>query len=492
MKFFSAIKSTVQGWFSRPDQELSRWQRIGMFAVALAMHCAGQLRRDRAPQMAAALAYKTLFGLIPTLVLSLILLRFFYGDDIKEPLQRVIEYIGLSDVAVPVEDEVNGALNGMAIDNGEVGAVVNGAASSASPADLVVDKPTPITPEEVEENERLGAWIQMLVNRVSEINFAAVGVVGVVVLIVAALSLMMQIDQAFNIVFKSHTNRKIVARVTQYWTILTLGPLGIVASFWISDRFNSIVESLGGSALVTTFGVLAAFFVSWLVLLLAFMVVPLAKVRLSAALVGSFVAAALWETGKWGFSLYLGFSTGYARFYGSLALIPIFMLWVYITWLIVLFGLELTYAMQTFESGLESFRDQKEKSESHCQTDPLRGLAVISAIAEAFERGDSISATELCAAAAVAPDSVHEALKALEKESLIHQIERPDDEQARWTLARPPEKIRLTQVFSVLAPESDGESAAACKASEAMRMSLINGLGDQTLRDLLSGQDGQG
>ena len=398
-----------------------------------------------------------------------------------EPLQRVIEYIGLSDVAVPVDEGANGAaLNGAA--NGGAETVANGATQAI---DTQPEGPPPTTPEEVEENERLGAWIQMLVTRVSEINFAAIGVVGVLVLIVAALSLMMQIDEAFNIIFKSHTHRKMVARVTQYWTILTLGPLGIVASFWISDRFNYMVETLGGSALVSLFGVLAAFFVSWLVLLLAFMVVPLAKVRLPAALFGSFVAAALWELGKWGFSLYLEFSTGYARFYGSLALIPIFMLWVYITWLIVLFGLELTYALQTFDRGLDQFKEEKAK-DPLCVIDPMRGVVLLAAIAEAFDKGESVTATDVGGNIAATPDDVHAALQALEGAGLIHQIERPDDEPARWMLSKPPHSLKLCDVIASLAPDVDGESDAAFHANEAMRKSLIDGVGDRDLQSLLA------
>ena len=118
----------------------------------------------------------------------------------------------------------------------------------------------------------------------------------------------------------------------------------MIASFYVGERFRTIVETVGGQAFVSLAGVLVTFTISWLLLLLAYTVVPDARVRLRPALAGAFVAAVLWETGKFAFREYLGFATGYSQFYGSLALIPIFLLWVYITWVCVLFGIQLSQA----------------------------------------------------------------------------------------------------------------------------------------------------
>ena len=439
-----SIPSALRAWLNSPQTELTRFQRTVTSAVALAFHCARQLRRDRAQQMAAALAYRTIFGLIPTLVLSLIVLRFFYADSISTPLHRLINYVGLDQLAIPTGDAASGGA-------GEA---------------------------------RVSEWIESLVARVSSLNFAAIGVVGVTVLIYAALSLMAQVEHAFNTIYKAQAGRSVVAKVTQYWTILTLGPMGVLGSFWISDRGRDALGGVGSGRVFSSLGVIPALAMSWLVLLLVFMVIPHTRVRLRPALVGSFVAAALWEIGKWGFALYLGFSTGYARFYGSLGLIPIFMLWIYLTWLIVLFGLELSYALQTLDRGLASFRSTP-TAPDRPDIDPAAGVALLAAVAESFEQGDSLTAAQLATTIARSSESVQAAIGVLQAAGFVHPVEQSDDGPTKYTLAKPPDKIELRAVASALAVESANQSSAAGKAAEVCQSATQQGLGDQTLATLL-------
>lgn len=433
-----SIPQTLRAWVTNPEAELSRWQRLIVSAAALAVHCGRQLRRDRAPQMAAALAYRTIFGLIPTLVLSLIVLRFFAADDIETPVRRVLEYVGLSDLAI----------------RGADGA----------------------------EAEALGPWIQDLVARVSSLNFAAIGIVGVIVLIYAALSLMAQVEQAFNTVYKAAAGRSIVARLTQYWTILTLGPLGVFASFWLGDRGVAALGTLGAGGAVNALGVLPALAASWLVLTLAFVAIPHARVRLRPALVGAFVAAVLWELGKWGFGEYLGFATGYARFYGSLGLVPVFLLWVYLTWLIVLFGLELAYAVQTLDRGIESFVGA---AESPPATDPAAALATLAAVTGAFREGASADLSRVARDAGLTEDAARDALAGLERLGVIHQIERPDDAPAAWSLTKPPESIALAEVAAAFIRRPARPDARAADAGAGLiREALGSALAGKTAADL--------
>ena len=437
------IPQTLRAWITSPETELSRWQRIVTNAVALALHCTRELRRDRAPQMAAALAYRTIFGLIPSLVLSLIVLRFFYGDSIETPLRRLLDSMGLSNLALPPADAAG-------------------------------------------ESQAIGVWIQDLVQRVSSLNFAAIGVVGVAVLIYAALSLMTQIEQAFNTVYKAGSGRSILARLTQYWTILTLGPIGVFASFWLGDRSVAALQSLGAGSAVNALGVLPALAVSWLVLLLAYTTIPHARVRLRPALAGSFVAAVLWEIGKWGFGQYLGFATGYARFYGSLGLLPVFLLWVYLTWLIVLFGLELSYASQTLQDGIALLR---RSSTNEPVVDPATTLAVLGAVTTTFDEGAPADVSRLARSAGVTIEQARTALMTLARAGAVHQIERPDDEPAAWALSKPPGSIRLSDVADSLlsAPLGEGVTPAARAGAELIRDGLTRALEGRTAADLARG-----
>lgn len=444
-----AISASVRAWLNEPDAEATRWRRAVVNVCALVVHCAHQLRRDRAPQMAAALAYRTIFGLIPTLVLSLIVLRFFYADSIEEPLRRVLASIGLSEIALPTD------------------AATDIAASN---------------PDTEVQSERVGAWIEMLVERVSQINFAAIGVVGVAVLIYAALSLMNQVEQAFNTIYKATTGRNLIARITQYWTILTLGPIGVLVSFWLSDRAKAVVGAMGGGGALSSLGAIPAFAVSWLVLLLAFKVIPNTRVRMRPALLGSFVAAILWEFGKWGFSLYLGFATGYARFYGALGLIPLFMLWIYITWLIVLFGVELTYATQTFQRGLASFRrDPFPRGEP--QQDLSLALMVLAGVGESFDEGDAATAAELAHRIEGDAGRVEAALRTLEHAGFVHPVEQGDEGPSRYALSRPPGRIELNAVIEAVSPGGQGFGGPA---GRMIHEAILGSLRDRPLTALLA------
>src|SRR5690606_15311749 len=105
--------------------------------------------------------------------------------------------------------------------------------------------------------------------------------------------------------------------------------------------------------------------------------------------------------------------------------------------------------------GLDQFKEEKAK-DPLCVIDPMRGVVLLAAIAEAFDKGESVTATDVGGNIAATPDDVHAALQALENAGLIHQIERPDDEPARWMLSKPPHSLKLCDVIASLAPDVDG------------------------------------
>jgi DNA-binding IscR family transcriptional regulator len=91
--------------------------------------------------------------------------------------------------------------------------------------------------------------------------------------------------------------------------------------------------------------IIFGFVVSWILILLMYRLIPDTRVRWRPAAIGSFLAALSWEIGKWGFGFYVATAAKNSA-YGSLALLPLFMFWIYITWSVVLIGLEITYVQQ--------------------------------------------------------------------------------------------------------------------------------------------------
>ena len=409
MERIRALIQRIAQALSQPDEELDRWERSAKLLVRIARYGARQLVRHRAPQMAAALSYRTLFSLVPLLVVALVGARMFFGPGaITEPLQSLMEYAGLDQIRL---------------------------------ASTAADPTAPQT---------AGEWIQTLAVGISDrMNFGAIGVVGAALLIYAAISLLLTIEQAFNTVFAAPRPRGRFRRLTNYWTLLTLGPAAIILTGVVGQRFNAIVEDLGGSLGVSFAGNLVTFIMSWLVLLLAYTVVPNRRVRLGPALYGSFVAMVLWHLSKYGFGQYVALSTGPQQLYGSLGLLPVFLLWIHLTWLVVLFGLELTATLQAVGADEDAFAkyEQQGQEQRRALVDPAAALVVMSAVAEGFARGEALSPGDAAEAAQIPQRSVEALLEALTDHGLLHRVERNGAEA--FVLARAPEMIHADEILRI-------------------------------------------
>ena len=209
---------------------------------------------------------------------------------------------------------------------------------------------------------------------------------------------------------------------------------------------------------------------TWLVMLAAYVWMPTARVKLGPAAIGAGVAAVLWEIGK---SLLAGaipnMFEGQLAIYGSLALVPMLLFWVYVTWLIVLFGLELAYAIQTLNQS--QLRRQRRvggsDSASPAVLEPVGMASLAAHLAARFAAGVAPTAGELARAARVASPSAVAALSAFERAGIARRVSETgsggsDGEtlgaDVRYTLARPAERIGLGEVL-LAARGGSGEGA---------------------------------
>ncbi len=167
---------------------------------------------------------------------------------------------------------------------------------------------------------------------------------GIVALAVTAIILLDTIETVFNRVWRQSQVRPFVARVTMYWAILTLAPLLVGGSVALS----AIVLSRGGladlSKIVAALVWLAPFGLMMIAFMISYLIIPYRRVHFRGALVGAAVAALLFQLLRWGFALYVEAFPSYKTLYGTLSIIPIFLLWVYLVWCIVLFGAEIVAA----------------------------------------------------------------------------------------------------------------------------------------------------
>ncbi|MBU1701515.1 MAG: YihY/virulence factor BrkB family protein [Candidatus Eisenbacteria bacterium] len=178
--------------------------------------------------------------------------------------------------------------------------------------------------------------------------------ISLMILLGGGLGLLGTVEGAFNDVWGIHRGRNLFHRFSTYTTIIFFGPLliGLSLSMTASLKTSELWDGLRTTIPVASF-ILSALFqlipiiLTCIAFTLMYVIIPNARVRVRAALPAGFAAGVLWEISKWGYGLYLGRATHYGALYGSLAAIPLFMVWVYLTWLVVLFGAHLTFAQES-------------------------------------------------------------------------------------------------------------------------------------------------
>jgi membrane protein len=169
-------------------------------------------------------------------------------------------------------------------------------------------------------------------------------VIGIVFLAVTSIMMMKNIEAAFNRIWRVTEPRKGLSSFLLYWAVLSLGPiligLGLLLTSYIASLpfISSATEMVGRARLLS---LLPPFF-SALAFMLLYAAVPNCRVPLRSAAVGGLFAAILFELAKRGFVQFVTLSPSYQLIYGAFAAVPLFLLWIYISWTIILLGAELT------------------------------------------------------------------------------------------------------------------------------------------------------
>ncbi len=460
------VRSTIA--LFRKGPEVSR---TGMRPTAKAIReTAADARRSRIPQMAAALSYRTIFGMIPMIVVALVVLKSFTTDEhIARLLSDSLQYAGLADIAVSerVEPELE---------------------PGRPPVSLHPDDQPETAPDG--GAARLDQWIKDLVGRANSIQFAAIGWIGLAMLIYAAMATLVEIERAFNQIYRVPVGRTWVRRITQYWTLLTLGSLGLFATFYVGEQFKSWAVELatsngvigGGGITIGVIGFAVTVAISTLFFLLAYTTVPNTRVKFNAAIAGALVAALLWETGKWAFTQYIRMSASdnYGRLYGSIALLPLFLLWIYFTWLIVLFGLQISYHIQHIQARTVALPEEDETEP--VIVDPSAILAVMLALADRFSAGEPAEAPKLAERVGLGRPIVEQMLKHLTEAGFVHRVLGPDDAKT-YTLARSPDHIEVTEVLA-LGDRMAGSTPSENGFAADLRRSRLDSMKGRTLASL--------
>jgi CheY-like chemotaxis protein len=182
-------------------------------------------------------------------------------------------------------------------------------------------------------------------------SLAALGGFGFAFLLASSVSLLANIETAFNQIFRAPKPRPLALRFGIYWCLLTLGPFLLslsIAGTALLERSRALGPLRNAAGIVLPLLVTCGAFT------MLYLIVPAVQVRRRSALLGAVVAGTAWEVAKIVYAIVSAQSVRRDAIYGSLSAIPTFLLWTYVSWIIVLFGARIAYAAQATHATLET------------------------------------------------------------------------------------------------------------------------------------------
>jgi membrane protein len=276
-------------------RELSGWRRYLVFVSRVLQLLIKELVGGQLNLRAMSLVYTTLLSIVPLLAVSFSVLKGFGVHNRIEPLlYNLLEPLGPN--GVEITDKIIGFV----------------------------------------ENVKVGV----------------LGSIGIVLLIYTVIALLQKIESAFNFVWQVDHLRSLSQRVSNYLSVTLVGPLLIFSAI----GFTTAVLDTGTAqylASVEPFGTLMLYgskLIPYVLVCLAFTLIyifiPNTQVQFTAALVGGAIAGVIWKITGWGFAAFIASSSKYAAIYSSFAIVILLLIWLYLSWLILLVGSQIAYFVQ--------------------------------------------------------------------------------------------------------------------------------------------------
>ena len=273
-------------------------------------------------------------------------------------------------------------------------------------------------------------------------NAGRLTAIGLGFFFVTAVMLMTTIDTALNRLFRVQRPRPLLQQVLMYWAVITLGPLLIggslsMTSFAVGASFGWLRLSIVADALLAVL----PFVFTCIALTLLYSVVPNRHVRLRDALIGGVLAGIAFEFAKRGFAIYIARFPTYSLIYGAFATIPIFLVWLYMQWVVVLAGATLTAMLPAYR---------------YAEGKPIPGrefvdaLLVLSMLARAQKTGGPVRLRQISKQLRLMP---HRCEAVLERAARLGWTARTDKDG--WVLAREADLLKVSEIYKAFAFDAE-------------------------------------
>lgn len=378
----------------RASQSERKRVRASFYVWRICVLLVAQWRRDRCPQQAAGLSFQSVLSVVPALALAMAAFR---ATGAMEAESSLIKFLAREYL--------------------------------------------PLSPEEISDK---------LLSLSENITFESMGLVGLITTLLIAFFTFNSLEQSINHIWRVEKRRSLPRRLLVFYLTATIGSVLVgmslyqAAEFGLSEGYSGIFLSVG-----IAFGAL----------FLANYVLPATKVRLSAALIGAFITTLLSEVAKLGFTAYVTrFAMDkYSGVYGPMAAIPLALVWIYWSWLMLLFGVVVTHSVQNLRL-LEGAKRRvyvdlgEELERSISGRSAARLMAVV---ARAHSEGVAgITRFRMSHDLGMSDDAV----RLLTNRLLDAELLEHDASTGMWNLARPADEIDVLEVFDAFMGTSGQES----------------------------------
>jgi membrane protein len=419
-------------------RQLPWWEQAAVRTMQFVSALVAQMARDKAIIRASGLAYSSLLAAVPLVAVGFALFSAFGAfDDVQ---QRVQEFL-FSQFLPTSQDEIVTYIN------------------------------------------QFAAGTKKL------------GLIGFLFLVLTSILLLDNIESNFNNIWHVSARRSFMAKITAYTSVLVFGVLLIGASISVSASIKATflrevpfdvgtLEKIGNWLFPIVLGLLA--------FLLMYLIVPFTRVRFKSALLGAAIAGLLWEAGKYLFAYAAEQSVRYSTIYGSLAVLPLFLIWLYITWIIVLLGLEIAFTHQHFAALIRS-RAAGERDDCDRVT---TGLQIFTMIATRFHKGlDPPTSDELSRRFLVATGSVDSHLDRLVGAGLARRVAFGRSLEG-VVPARSLDSVRVADVIDAFVPHAEEQlrqrpiEVIVESVVSSFREAGFEAVGDSTMLEVVTEMEG--
>ncbi len=470
------------------------WRRLLWSQAQLVEACVHQLRQHNAMAMSAALSFRTIFAMVPMIVLMFMLVKpLGLVPDRRQAVHNLLHLVGLTQIEYVPRTETQPSADSAAQAKapGEraestYGNTIAPGIQAGADGEGIAGLSAQSEADSEEETVNLADELESLIVRFeSALTGKGVGPIGVLVLVWTALTLLTTMERSLNRIFEAPRSRSLGRRVLLYWSVVTLGPLVWLGAAFIGRRAATIASQTAALSWLIGWVYWASPLVVGIALLAGlYCLMPNTRVAFGAAVKGATLAVPAWMVALWAFAVYVE-RVGGKSIYGAIGIFPLFLMWMNLSWWIFLLGAEIARATSSVSPvGLREGGDQ-------LLLGPWDVLAAVVAIARANAATKTpVPIGQVSKAVSLSEIATDRLLSRLEEAGLVCRV--ADAEEGSFLLAWPADRMKVSAVLGIEGGEEHTPLARKFPPELAETVALAQrraerGLDDITISELTRG-----